>query len=330
MGISTGIEWADHTFNHIIGCQKVSPACKMCYAETCSPVNVSRKIGLELWGPPSTGAVRRVASRRMFKQPPYWNAAAAKAGVRRRVFCASLADVFEAYTGRLVTHEGHTMVVDGNTWARMEGHSYPKDSNVRLLTLDDVRRHLFAIIDDTQNLVWMLLTKRPENIQKMMPTTPSVRQNVWLGTTAENQEEADRRIPELIACPAALRFLSVEPLLGQVDLSRHLRTGKIGWVIVGGESGGHDARPMHPAWVRLIQNQCRAFGVPFFFKQWGQWQPFQDNRKHEAARLMDIRGGTDDGCSPAYFLDVGKDKAGNLLAASQSRELKIYQEVPPC
>ena len=146
----------------------------------------------------------------------------------------------------------------------------------------------------------LLLTKRPENVLRMAPLHWLKMDGkwpawVWIGTTVEDQEHADKRIPELLKVPAKVRFLSVEPLLGEVDLpwlhsctivpgqgetlADQVRSTRklsvLHWVIVGGESGS-SARPMHPDWVRKVRDQCVAAGVPFFFKQWGEWLPFYD------------------------------------------------------
>jgi protein gp37 len=179
-----------------------------------------------------------------------WNREAEREGLPRRVFCASLADVFD--------------------------NQVPAEW----------RRDLWLLISATPHLDWLLLTKRPQNITKMLPRMASVPglmwpwPNVWLGTTVENQEEADRRIQHLLAVPAARRFLSCEPLLGPVDLRGWLyhfgteRTGGVRprsdlhWVICGGESGP-GARPMHPDWARSLRDQCKAAGVAFFMKQMG-------------------------------------------------------------
>ncbi|MBM5648314.1 DUF5131 family protein [Burkholderia pseudomallei] len=254
MSENSKIEWCDHTFNPWEGCQKVGPGCDHCYAEARnarfgggSAVN---------WG---AGAPRRRTSVANWRKPLAWNAAHerffAAQGRRQRVFCASLADVFDN-------------AIDP-AW----------------------RRDLFDLIVDTPNLDWLLLTKRIGNVQQMVQAAtlcdllPS---NVWLGATIVNQEEAERDIPKLLAVPARVRFLSMEPLLGPVDLvssgalwsdmngnivdapSRGLRG--VDWVIAGGESGP-GARPMHPDWARSLRDQCAAASVPFLFKQWGEWCP---------------------------------------------------------
>ncbi|MDB5415071.1 MAG: hypothetical protein JWR10_3406 [Rubritepida sp.] len=256
MGADTKIEWANHTFNPWIGCTAVSPACDHCYAEVSTP---ARALGVK-WG----AHERHRTSEANWRQPLAWNRKAERDDRRAKVFCASLADVFD--------------------------NQVPPEW----------RRDLWALIGACENLDWLLLTKRPQNIAKMLPEpwllTPM--RNVWLGTTVENQAEASRRIPQLLAVPAAKRFLSCEPMLEPVDLSRcgihytgsgplHLwktdlpgdggwrrQSGQpkpeIDWVICGGESGPH-ARPMNPKWARSLRDQCAAAGVPFLFKQWGEW-----------------------------------------------------------
>lgn len=243
MGENTKIEWAHHTFNPWLGCQKVSSACDHCYAESWS----KRTGQAHLWN-----GERRRTTPANWQQPIKWNREAEAGGIRFRVFCASLADVF--------------------------------DNKVPVRWRDD----LWHRIEQTPNLDWLVLTKRPQNITKMLPNVEAGHKpwgagwdNVWLGTTAENQEEADRRIPHLLAVPAAKRFLSVEPLLGHLDVRPYLpnklwndlpswKQPEIDWVIVGGESGP-GARPMHPGWARSLRDQCQAAGIPYLFKQWGEW-----------------------------------------------------------
>ena len=236
MGENTLIEWAHSTFNAWVGCQKISPACDNCYAE-----NWAKRTGQAgLWQ-----GERRRTHEVNWRQPIKWNKAAEAAGVRHRVFCSSLADVFD--------------------------NQVPKEW----------RRDLFGLIRETPSLDWLLLTKRPQNIRKMLPHDWfDGWKNVWLGTTVENRIEADRRIPHLLAVPARVRFLSCEPLLKPIHFSDVTRRsdavqmlGKpalqgIQWVICGGESGP-GARPMHPDWARSLRDQCAAAGVAFFMKQMG-------------------------------------------------------------
>lgn len=307
MSDQTKIEWADSTFNPWEGCQKVGPGCDHCYAEAR---NARFSGGTAInWGP---GAPRRRTSVSNWNKPLAWNKAHAeffeKHGRRQRVFCASLSDVFDN-------------AVDPQ-W----------------------REDLFALINATPNLDWLLLTKRIGNVPAMASIIPGwLPDNVWLGISVVNQTEADRDIPKLLEVPARVRFLSMEPLLGPVDIQsaiNHMpwRIGggdaELHWVIVGGESGPH-ARAMHPHWVRDLRDQCQAADVPFLFKQWGEWVPRSDcyhtfaDRKscadydpgaqkwpcirltesgHDGWRLENQGGGDD-----AYMQRVGKFMAGRLL-----------------
>lgn len=239
------IEWTNHTFNPWIGCTKVSEACKLCYAERQEAVRWKR---VE-WGP---GKPRRRTSENNWAQPRRWNAEALEAGQRDRVFCASLADIFDAEVSA--------------SW----------------------RLDLFAVIRETEHLDWLLLTKRPESITDMLPKDWGAGwPNVWLGTTAENQERADERLPLLRSVPAVVRFASCEPLLGSIDLS-HNANG-LHWVIAGGETGT-GARRMNPQWARHLRDQCVKHGIAFHFKQWGDHDA-QGTRvgKHRAGRELDGR-----------------------------------------
>lgn len=253
MSENSKIEWTDHTFNPWEGCQKIGPGCDHCYAEAR---NARFAGGTSInWGP---GSPRRRTSASNWRKPFQWNKAHpeffAAHGRRQRVFCASLADVFDNEVDPV--------------W----------------------RRDLFDLIELTPNLDWLLLTKRIGNVFEMVARTRSHdwlagRDNVWLGATICNQAEADRDIPKLLEVPARLRFLSMEPLLGPVDLTSIPWGGRrvsvlqgwndpahgLHWVICGGESG-HGARPMHPAWPLALRDQCVAADVPFLFKQWGEWQ----------------------------------------------------------
>jgi protein gp37 len=213
----------------------VSEGCAHCYAEAV----VDNRLNRAQWAP---GKPRVRTSAGYWKQPELWNREAAIAGWRPKVFCASLADVFD--------------------------EEAPIDWLQRLLCLIAV----------TPALTWLLLTKRPERIvERITLALPGQAAawakrwpiNIWLGTSIESQATAEARIPEQLKIPAARRFLSAEPLLARVDLSARLKpeTG-LDWVIAGGESGPH-ARTASKEWFRTILYQCQAAGVPFFFKQAG-------------------------------------------------------------
>lgn len=354
---NSSIEWTDHTFNPWIGCTKVSPGCDHCYAEQ----RMDKRLHVVNWGP---GAPRKRTSAKNWEDPEKWNANHeaffAQHGRRQRVFCASLADVF--------------------------------DNEVPVLW----RADLLALINETPNLDWLLLTKRIGNAERLLREAlvelgngtdalvgGGLPPNVWLGATIVNQTEADRDIPKLLAVPAARRFLSMEPLLGPVDLTQvddgaahrdvpreewgtvddedsppglwwNVLTGqrtimhggatgdwsrtdaKVDWVIVGGESGP-GARPMHPDWVRSLRDQCQAAGVPFLFKQWGEWRdPLEDEefstamgRAQKTPAFIVAPTGTvhcfendqtrDGGTA---MLRIGKKAAGRLLDG------RTWDEVP--
>jgi len=351
MAENTKIEWCDFTFNPVRGCTKVSAGCANCYADTMSKRN---PLTLGVWGPNGT---RVVASEAMWKDPVKWDRMA-RDGVcyhchgkstrdtpgkcpvcdgkgnigphRSRVFCASLADVFEDWHGPMRNAAGQPMFARPNgEWAippMVPGEQW------RHLDMQDVRRRLFELIDATPNLDWLLLTKRPENIAKMMPLAewgkghgkfPDVpaRHNVWLGTSVENQAAADERIPHLLRVPAAVRFLSCEPLLGPVGLSEYLRCesclspqtcwcadARVNWVIVGGESGP-GARPCRVEWIRGIVEQCKAAGVPCFVKQMGSFVVDRNDRGFDAESEVFADGPnagqpTDSQAWPNAWMDV--------------------------
>lgn len=264
MGRFSKIAWTDHTFNPWIGCQRVSPGCLHCYAEHETFVRKERSAGRELWGP--TGFRHRTSAFN-WQEPDRWNranffdclacgwrgnllapTACPACGVtdllrptRQRVFCMSLGDLLEDRT-------------DVAPW----------------------RLEVFDLIERTPNLDWLLLTKRIDLAGTMFPskwlegTWPK---NAWLGTSIEDQKRYDERVPELAKIPAVIRFLSIEPMLGPIDL-RVDRWGEeateigFNWVIVGGESGSK-CRAFDIQWARDVRDQCEALGVHFFMKQLG-------------------------------------------------------------
>jgi protein gp37 len=241
----TGIAWTDSTFNPWLGCTRVSPACDRCYAAALSKRGGRRdQAGRDLWDPK---AQRVRTSAAYWQQPHRWNRDALAAGRRHRVFCASMADIF--------------------------------DNRVPL----PWRMELWGLIRATPALDWLLLTKRPQNIAGMLPDGWGEGwPNVWLGTTVENQTEADRRIPHLAAIPAAVLFLSCEPLLGPLDLAPW--RAALDWLIVGGESGG-GARAMQPAWARSLRDQAHGMGASYFFKQVGSNRGLWPGVKHLKGEL---------------------------------------------
>lgn len=309
MAENSKIEWTDHTFNPWMGCTKVSQGCANCYAETM----MDKRYGKVKWGPQGQ-RVRTSAA--YWRKPLKWDREAKAAGKRARVFCASLADVFE------------------------DKPDQPE--------MDEWRAQLMQLIQDTQNLDWLILTKRPENVMRLFSlawqrfggnAVSSLPGNVWIGTSVENQEQADKRIPALLQIPARVRFLSMEPLLGPIDLTElhydgvvvidalngmvgyplphktfeqaETKAWPIDWVIVGGESG-QNARPMNQEWARHICGQCQEAGVPFFFKQWGEWWPSDQGQW--------IPCPTVDPFTDSEYYKVGKHAAGRLLDGREWNE----------
>jgi len=199
--------------------------------------------------------------------------------------------------------------------------------------LVEQRARMFQIISKLARTNWLLLTKRPENIKELVPSgwLSNWPPHIWIGVTAENQEMANKRIPALLAVPARVRFLSCEPLLGRVDISQnswligkgagdHVSDPKINWVICGGESGPN-ARPMHPAWAVNLRDQCQAADIPFFFKQWGEFAPWDPGmivqrliqlRSSGAPHIPYIPNG-DFRADRGIMTRLGKKDAGRLL-----------------
>jgi len=301
MAENSKIEWTHHTFNPWRGCSKVSPGCANCYADTLSKRNPGT---LGVWGPDGT---RVVASETAWREPLRWDHTAAAAGQRHRVFCASLGDVFEDWTGRMTAANGNPLWWCHGSLSNSPIPSVGLGPGCRWADMTDVRcRLFFQTIPATPHLDWLVLTKRPENFRHMLPDHwfDQPRPNVWLGVSVEDQQHADERIPLLLDTPAAVRFLSCEPLLGPVDLRKvpglnklpgvHAAEGRgpagIDWVIVGGESGP-GARPCNIAWVRSIVKQCQAANVPCFVKQIGSRPVTADFFANGAFRPHDRKGG---------------------------------------
>lgn len=236
MAKETKISWCNATFNPWRGCVKVSPGCQHCYAE-----GWAKRTGKPIWG---KDAKREHASESYWRQPTRWNLdleveRVKNPGAQFRVFCASLADVCEDREDLL-----------------------------------EPRARLMRLIETTPALTWLLCTKRPENFLQHFGRRWGAEwpKNVWALTTAENQEQADKRLPELLKVPAIVRGVSYEPALGPVDFSPWLGGGPatrlIDWLIVGGESGGN-ARPFELDWARATIDQARAAGAAPFVKQLG-------------------------------------------------------------
>ena len=333
MADGTHIEWADATWNPITGCSVISPGCTNCYAMRMAGTRLrdhpSRK-GLTVdskAGSVWTGETR--FNDQWLDEPLRWRKP-------RRIFVGAHTDIF------------HESVPDA--W------------------LDQI----FAVMRMTPQHTYQLLTKRPERmrdyIRDRFRLSPEImdfyRQpgeplaegwqflpNAWLGVSIEDQARADERISILLDTPAAIRWVSAEPLLGPVNLEAYLgavcthedgyvewdtnatvcreceETNLLDWVVAGGESGP-GARPMHPDWVRQIRDDCAAAGVPFLFKQWGEWAPILDRdrddpewqrcsqvvREHPKGRWLNLAGGHGfHGECVHYFDHVGKRATGRTL-----------------
>ena len=366
MSERTEIAWCDSTFNPWIGCTKVGPGCDNCYAER----EFDHRHHKAKWGP---GQERVRTSAHNWRQPIRWNA-------KPFAECPACGHRGEPNMVSGLSPEGQMMVCP----QCHNGPMKPARRRVFSGSLCDVfdnevpaqwRADLFRLIADTPNLDWLILTKRIGNASRMIAEATahveleddSVGEwasskpwpNVWLGATICNQTEADRDIPKLLAVPAAVRFVSMEPLLGSVTLRevhsdvceidaltgdhgvlRPLRgrsDAKVHWVIVGGESGPK-ARPMHPDWVRSLRDQCQAAGVPFLFKQWGEWANAscgigwpQENLdcgvlRHDGLLVNPateaVVRGEYRGEPRAHVIRVGKKLAGRLLDG------KIHNEFP--
>jgi protein gp37 len=295
MAEKTSIEWTDSTWNPIRGvrgkwsCVKISPGCTNCYAE---------RLNTRFGGPKYVvGADELRLDANALEEPFHWKRP-------RRIFVASMTDLFEdrvtdewitAVFGVMMCARRHSFQVLTKrpermaTWLSAWGHGESAYMALHLAFAESRVRHEMRL---PGNLAAALLQDR---IQWPLP-------NVWCGTSIENQDYADERIPWLLKTPAAVRFLSVEPLLGPVDLSRWLfvtltcgdrmPAKALQWVIVGGESGGPQARslvvrgidrwwpgkPERVDWVRSLRDQCVAAGVPFYFKQWGGPTPTSGGR----------------------------------------------------
>lgn len=277
MSAKTSIEWTDYSWNPVSGCDKVSPGCDHCYAETIATRFAGTKAypdGFKVTLKPErpTDPLRKRS----------WRG--------KRVFVNSMSDLFH------------------------------KD------VPDDYIAQVFAIMALAPEITFQILTKRHGRMRSLLNSEAHWRRvgvggvrvlpNVWLGVSVEDQQRADLRIPALLDTPAAVRWLSCEPLLGPVDLGaafgtnyggdpREDETG-VDWVVVGGESGP-GARPMHPEWARTLRDQCQAAGVPFHFKQWGEWVP-EDQSPEDA-----VIPGTYRFDEPTGTIRLGKKTAGREL-----------------
>jgi protein gp37 len=328
---TTKISWADATFNPWIGCSKVSPGCTHCYAESEDNRRGWTEGG---WG---RDKPRRRTSDANWRGPLKWQreavAAANRAAAlkqtppgRRRVFMASLADVFDREVDPQWRLEALALA------------AFCTQLDFLILTKRaDALREFFAddanprrVVEAGAGLLPRLVSgnKRPAALQAMRIAVRNwPPPNFWLGVSAENQEWYDRRIPELLTVEAAVRWVSYEPALGRIefsDASRRpdavRRLGRpalegVDWVVCGGESGPQ-ARPMYPDWARSVRDQCAACGVAFFFKQWGEYAPEPPQMRPDA---MPVTEG---------MYRLGKKASGDVLDGRQWHEFPMPRPTP--
>lgn len=311
MADRTSIEWTDASWNPIRGCSLVSAGCANCYAMKQAhrfggvgqPYDALTELGPQ--GTRWTGQVRLVPE--LLDQPLRWRKP-------RRIFVCSMSDLFhenvpDDFIDRvfavMALAPQHTFQVLTKRPARM-GRYFCQD---RMGVID---RAVEFVADRRGDVAGRVVLENLEAGGWPLP-------NVWLGVSVEDQKTADERIPLLLQIPAAVRWISAEPVLEPIDLSQFIPLNRyssyraargamlnmpgLDWVVIGGESGP-GARPMHPDWARSIRDQCVAAGVPFFFKQWGD---LVARRDHDPKRLMD-RFAVD-----RFFKRVGKKAAGRVL-----------------
>jgi protein gp37 len=341
MGIETKIQWAHHTFNPWRGCSKVHTGCANCYAEKESK-RFPKNRGV--WGPAGT---RVRASDAMWAEPVKWNAAAAAAGERHRVFCASLADVFEQWAGDIYDHEGNRLWIE----RRHSDLGYIRESPCydfsacRPAVMGDLRRDLFALIDRTPWLDWLILTKRPDWIGacwspvirpdadgEISDHVDPRRENVWLLTSVSDQETFEVYHRHLLEWRELVPVLgiSVEPMLGPINFEfdeiaiaqepdgqgNVALAGGLDWIIFGGESGPK-ARPCNLAWLRYGIDQCQYAGVAAFVKQAGAYPlvPYyvDDFRDWALARPHLVKQAVAGGFVNWSHADFGQPSPGSLI-----------------
>lgn len=300
---TTKIEWADLTINPVVGCSKCSPGCENCYAERFA----ARLAKNPATAPKYAGVVDE---RGKWTGKPNFDVSCLVSLPKppKRIFVGSMCDMF---------HE-----------------------NVGYEALAHIMGHL-ALTHSNAHHTFLILTKRVDRMLDFFSNWKPHRRmsNLWLGVTVCNQAEADAKIPVLLQTPAAKRFVSVEPMLGPVDLTAiDYPSGRmdgapesgmldalrgltmddnpmlpaLDWVICGGETGPK-ARPMHPDWARSLRDQCQAAGVPFFFKGWGEWTAdytYDDAIRTPGAYVADTP-----------FARVGKKRSGRLLDGREWNEV---------
>lgn len=301
MSDKSKIEWTEATWNPLVGCSKVSEGCRNCYAERTAARFAGSSFSKVISAGKWNGKTDIKEDR--FDQPRRWARA-------RRIFVCSVSDLFhDSVSTETISRVFNVMAAE--------------------------KRHTFQI-----------LTKRPDRMREFIKLYTKMfldgpLPNVWVGVTAENQKAADERIPILLETPAAVRWASIEPMIGAIDLedlqpymddsgsvnalygavscegrNEPVEIPKLDWVVCGGESGPR-ARPLHPKWARYLRDQCSAASVPFLFKQWGEWHcvpTVEDSRRLKRLKYFPGLGAT--------FAYIGKKAAGRELDG------KIWDEYP--
>lgn len=245
MAENSGIEWTDHTVNLWWGCSKVHAGCKNCYAEV-----LANRFGGRIWGE----KVGRKLIKSAFKDLDKYQRRAEKQGIKYKIFCGSMMDIFE----------------DSKPLNNPQG---------KYKETDDLRQELFERIEagHYKNLIFLFLTKRPENIETYVLekwNIISVPKNVWFGISISDQKTTDEYLPKFIKYVGGKKFLSVEPQIGVVNILKHVKNkngtipyfSPISWIIQGGESGA-GKRPFDLFWAESLKSQCKEAGIPYFFKQ---------------------------------------------------------------
>ncbi|MBM9499720.1 phage Gp37/Gp68 family protein [Leptospira sp. 201903071] len=299
------IEWTDHTWNPVTGCTKVSAGCKNCYAETLS----KRKFGE--W------AIRdfsKVEFKNKKLKDPF--------SIRKpsKIFVNSMSDLFhkdvpDSFIDKvfavIALNPQHTFQILTKRSERMLEYM---NREFRASEIGEAA-HTFVEMNFQYKNVKMPAESMKDSWKGSVDWPLP---NVWLGVSIEDQKTANERIPDLIRIPAAIRFLSCEPLLGKVDLD--LNPKYIHWVIAGGESGPN-ARPVHPEWITNLRDQCLEADVSFFFKQWGEWAPNCLCKNEKPCREMDRPSGR-----PGVMFRCGKKESGALLDGVEWKQFPEARE----
>lgn len=340
MSDNTKIEWTDATWNPITGCSVVSPGCTNCYAMKLAGTRLQHhpsRAGLtddSKAGPVWNGTVR--FNEQWLDQPLRWK-------TPRRIFVCAHGDLFHENVPFEWVDRVFGVMGMAN-WHTYQVLTKRPDRMRRYLSAESTQRRVISAASRIDSLLaaeWW--ADCGASNEAALPL-----HNVWLGVSVEDQRSANERIPLLLETPAAVRFVSCEPLLGPVDLEALLQRDpsipdgsadyfidslngrlwddvngtvceqqpRLDWVIVGGESG-HGARPMHPDWARSLRDPCEAAGVPFFFKQWGEWRTLGEDEVWDGGKVpVHI---WIDGISRAVH--IGKRAAGRLLDGREWNEM---------